>query len=115
LLILFGLADSCLIEAGRTRGLQVASEVFADRTYQSNGSLTARTQPNALITDENVAVAQVLRMVREGAVRAVDGTDVSIKADTVCLHGDGPHPVEFAQKMNTKLKAEGFWIKAFGP
>jgi UPF0271 protein len=115
LLVLFGLADSCLLEAGRARGLQVASEVFADRTYQANGLLTPRTQPNALITDDEVAVAQALRMVREGAVLATDGTDVSIKADTICLHGEGPHSVVFAQKISAKLKFEGYWIKAFSP
>jgi 5-oxoprolinase (ATP-hydrolysing) subunit A len=115
LLVLFGLADSCLLEAGRARGLQVASEVFADRTYQPNGALTPRTQPDAMITDEEVAVAQVLRMVQEGAVRATDGTDVSVKADTVCLHGDGPQAVVLAQKINAKLKSAGYWIKAFSP
>ncbi len=69
----------------------MAEEVFADRTYQRDGSLTPRSRPDALITDEAVAVAQVLRMVREGKVRATDGTDISIQADTVCVHGDGPH------------------------
>jgi UPF0271 protein len=112
-LVLFGLAGSCLLDAGRARGLQVASEVFADRTYQPDRSLTPRTQPDAMITDEDTAAAQVLRMIREGVVRATDGTDVSIQADTICLHGDGPAPVEFALKLNVKLKAEGFWLKAF--
>ena len=77
-LVLFGLAGSCLLEAGKVHGLQVASEVFADRTYQANRSLTPRTQPNAMITDEDAAVSQVLRMVREGVVRSTDGTDVTI-------------------------------------
>lgn len=115
LLVLYGLADSCLLEAGRARGLQVASEVFADRTYQADGSLTPRTQPNALITEEEIAVEQVLRMVKEGAVRATDGTDVSIKADTVCLHGDGPHSVAFAKMINGALRDAGFWLKALSP
>src|SRR5665213_2265875 len=106
-LILYGLAGGCLLDAGRVHGLQVASEVFADRTYQPNRSLTPRSQPNAVITDEAVAVEQVLRMVREGMVRTTDGTDVSIKADTICLHGDGPDPVNFALKLNVKLKGEG--------
>jgi UPF0271 protein len=111
-LILYGLAGGCLLDAGRVHGLQVASEVFADRSYQPNRSLTPRSQPNAVIADEAVAVEQVLRMVREGVVRTTDGTDVSIKADTICLHGDGPDPVNFALKLNVLLKGEGFWLKA---
>ena len=113
-LILFALAGSRLLEAGRVCGLQVASEVFADRTYQADGSLTPRTQPDALITDEEVAVAQVLRMVREGRVRATDGTEVAIQADTVCLHGDGPHPVVFARRLRGGLTAAGIAVKAYG-
>jgi UPF0271 protein len=113
-LILYGLAGSHLIAVAEACGLPVVSEVFADRTYQSDGSLTPRAQANALITDENTAVAQVLRMVREGKVRATDGTDVAITADTVCLHGDGAHPVEFARKLRHELTAAGVEIKACG-
>jgi UPF0271 protein len=113
-LILFGLAGSHLIAVAEACGLPVVSEVFADRTYQEDGSLTPRSQPNALITDENAAVAQVLRMVREGRVRATDGNDVAIKADTVCLHGDGAHPVEFARRLRQALTAAGIEIKASG-
>lgn len=111
-LILYGLAGSCLLDAGRVHGLQVASEVFADRTYQPNRSLTPRTQPNAVIAEEAVAVDQVIRMLRDGVVRTTDGTDVTIQADTVCLHGDGADPINFALKLNVKLKSEGFWLKA---
>jgi UPF0271 protein len=113
-LILFGLAGSELVKAGRARRLVVASEVFADRTYQADGSLTPRTRTDALIMDEEVAVAQVLRMVREGVVRATDGTDVKIVADTVCLHGDGAHAVAFARRLNAELRATGIAIRAFG-
>ena len=113
-LILFGLAGSKLLEAGQACGLQVASEVFADRTYQADGTLTPRSQPNALITDENAAMAQVRRMVREAVVRATGGTEVKITADTVCLHGDGAHPVEFARRLRRELTAAGIEIKAFG-
>ncbi len=113
-LILFGLAGSHLIAVAEACGLPVVSEVFADRTYQADGSLTSRARPDAMITDENAAVAQALRMVREGRVRATDGTDVAIKADTVCLHGDGAHPVEFARKLRDELSAAGVEIKAIG-
>lgn len=113
--VLFALAGSELEKAARTNGdIIVFSEVFADRTYQPDGSLTPRAQPNALITDENVAVTQVLRMVREGRVRATDGTDVAIRADTICLHGDGPHPVAFARRLRRDLATAGIELKAFG-
>lgn len=113
-LVLFALAGSELVRAGEARGLRVASEVFADRTYQRDGSLTPRSRPDALIHDEDEAVAQGLRMVREGVVRATDGTDVPLAADTVCLHGDGPHAVAFARRLNEELRRAGIELKAAG-
>jgi UPF0271 protein len=107
---LFGLAGSELIQAGRLLGLSVANEVFADRTYQSNGSLTPRGHPNALVASGWLMVEQVLRMVREGRVRAIDGTELSIRADTVCLHGDSPHAVQFAQRLRNELLAAGIEV-----
>jgi UPF0271 protein len=112
-LILFVLPDSALAHAARGRGLRIANEVFGDRTYQRDGSLTPRVRPDALIHDETVAVAQVLRMVREGVVCATDGTDVPIIADTVCLHGDGPDPVAFARRLRAELGAAGIEVMAF--
>jgi UPF0271 protein len=112
-LVLFALAGSELVKAGRARGLRVAEEVFADRTYQADGSLTPRVRPDALVQDGDVVVAQVLRMIREGNVRSTDGLDVPIKADTVCLHGDGLHAVAFAQRLKVELKKAGIEIKAF--
>ncbi|MDX8047581.1 5-oxoprolinase subunit PxpA [Gracilibacillus sp. S3-1-1] len=100
-LILFGLAGSELIKAGKKIGLKTASEVFADRTYQQDGSLTSRREANALIEDHQVAVDQVVRMVKEGKVQSVQGEDVSIQADTICIHGDGEHALEFAQYIQT--------------
>jgi UPF0271 protein len=113
-LVLFGLAGSQLLPAGCACGLRVASEVFADRTYQPDGSLTPRARPDALIHDEDAAVAQVLRMVREGRVRAVDGTDVPIQADTVCVHGDGPHAVAFARRLARELRQLGIELRSPG-
>jgi UPF0271 protein len=114
-LILFGLAGSELLQAGRERGLRVASEVFADRTYQADGALTPRSRADALIQDPGAAAAQVLRMVREGVVRATDGSEVKIVADTVCLHGDGAQAVAFARRLNAELRAVGISLKAVGP
>jgi len=111
-LIVFALAGSPLARFASARGLRVAEEVFADRTYERDGSLTPRSRPGALITDEDAAVAHVLRMVREGVVRATDGTDVRIRAETVCLHGDGEHAVAFARRLRKELAAAGIAVRA---
>lgn len=110
-LILIALAGSRLAAEGRARGLRVAEEVFADRTYEPDGSLTPRSRPDAFVTDADTAVAQVLRMVTEGRVRATDGAEVQIVADTVCLHGDGPHAVAFARRLRVELGAAGVEVK----
>lgn len=112
-LILFGLAGSALVRAGQACGLVVAEEVFADRRYEADGTLTPRHRAGALVRDEREAVAQVLGMVREGRVRAVDGTEVRVRADTVCLHGDGPGAVAFASSLNRELKAAGIKLRSF--
>lgn len=109
-MILYGLAGSKLVEAGRTIGLRTANEVFADRTYQLDGSLTSRREPNAHISDQEMAVRQVIRMVKEGKVRSVQGEDVSITAQTVCIHGDGEHALDFARYIKTALKDAGITI-----
>lgn len=113
-LILYGLSGSHLIGEAEAIGLNSASEVFADRTYRPDGSLTPRREPGALIDDESAAVAQVLRMIESGIVRATGGTDVRIKADTVCIHGDGPHAVDFASRIRAALIKNGIAIKAVG-
>ncbi len=113
-LTLFGLAGSELIRAGHSLGLATASEVFADRRYESDGTLTPRTERCAVITDPAESTDQVLRMIREGCVRSRSGVDVPIQADTICLHGDGPHAVELAQRLKAALTAEGIAIRATG-
>lgn len=111
-LVLFGLSGSELVKAGQAVGLRCAHEVFADRTYQANGSLTPRRESNALITDTEEAVQQVIRMVKAGVVRAVQGVDVAIQADTVCIHGDGTHALAFAQSLRQRLSAEGIVVQS---
>lgn len=113
-LILFGLAGSELIQAGKKAGLRTASEVFSDRTYQSDGSLTSRRLPDALITDEEQSVKQVIRMVAEGKVLSQQNVDVAIQADTICIHGDGIHAVEFAGKIRSSLTAAGITVQPAG-
>jgi UPF0271 protein len=111
-LIIYALAGSEMIIAAKKTGLTTASEVFADRTYQDDGSLTPRTQSNALITDEGQSMDQVLMMVKQQKVISVNSKTIPLKAETLCLHGDGAHPVDFAKKISEKLKAEGIAIKA---
>jgi 5-oxoprolinase (ATP-hydrolysing) subunit A len=113
-LILFALADSELLRAGAQAGLHVASEVFADRTYQSDGSLTPRSHPDALIQDTGTALAQVRLMVGQGFVRSIQGIDVPVTADTLCIHGDQPGAVEFARKIRAALEADGVRIARIG-
>lgn len=103
-LILFGLAGSELVKAGIKTGLSTAQEVFADRTYQQDGTLTPRKLANALITNEAKSVEQVIRMVKEGLVRSQQGVDVAIQADTICIHGDCAHALEFARKIRLALQ-----------
>lgn len=106
-LVLYALAGSAQVDAAGEAGLKVAQEVFADRSYQSDGSLTPRTQPNAMIEDPDVSIRQVLRMIKEGKVAAVQGGDVAVAADTLCIHGDQPGAVVFAKAIRKALEAEG--------
>lgn len=109
---MYGLAGSVALTTAQARGLRVAAEVFADRTYLRDGTLTPRDRPDALLHEQAQAVAQIVRMVREGKVRAVTGEDVDIVADTVCLHGDGEDPVGFARGIRAALKQEKIDLRA---
>jgi UPF0271 protein len=111
-LIFYALSGSKMIEAAHAAGIQTASEVFADRTYQDDGSLTPRSVPNALISSDEKAIKQVLMMVKEQQVISNNGKKVQLLADTVCLHGDGVHAVTFAKMISEKLKNEGITIKS---
>ncbi|AQQ54523.1 LamB/YcsF family protein [Planococcus lenghuensis] len=106
-LILFGLSGSELIKAGNKTGLRTASEVFADRTYQQDGSLTSRSEPNALLTNTEAAINQVIRMVKEQKVHSVQGLDIGLQADTICIHGDKPTALDFAMHISASLKEAG--------
>ena len=101
-----------MIRAGQRLGLATRQEVFADRGYQADGSLVPRTQPGALITDEEQALAQTLEMVRTGQVIAIDGTSAKVQADTVCLHGDGEHALRFARRLRAAFAEHGILVSA---
>lgn len=111
-LTLYGLAGSALIRAGRERGLPTAQEVFADRSYQPDGTLTPRRQPQALITDPGAAARQVVQLVKTGKVLSLAGTEVALQADTVCLHGDSAHALDLARHLRQVLESEGIVVRA---
>ena len=106
----FGLAGSGMIEAARRAGLTPVEEVFADRGYMPDGSLVPRSQPGALIEDEEASLAQTLSLVRDHRVTAIDGSTVAVNAQSVCLHGDGAHALAFARRIRERLTAEGIAI-----
>lgn len=110
-LVLFGLSGSESLYAGCQAGLQTASEVFADRTYCPDGSLTPRSEPGALIKDVAAATDQAVRMVTRGTVIATNGEALTIKADTICIHGDGENALKFAEAIYTKLSGSGITIR----
>jgi UPF0271 protein len=109
-LIFYGLSGSFLISEAEKLGLKTASEVFADRTYQTDGNLTPRSEPNALIYDAGSVVEQVLQMIQTQTVTATSGETVPIKAETVCIHGDGEHALEFARMIRQKLIDNGIEV-----
>ena len=111
--VLLALSGSEMVRAAQAIGLPVASEVFADRGYRPDGSLVPRGTPGAMIEDEDEAITRVIRMVKEGKVRACDGTDIAIRADSVCVHGDGPKALAFVRKISAALKASGVELTSF--
>jgi 5-oxoprolinase (ATP-hydrolysing) subunit A len=111
-LILFAPAKSAMERAAKKTKLQVAREIFADRNYLNDGWLVPRTRPDALLHDPKEAAQRVLRMLREGKVRSVEGRDVEVRGETICVHGDTPGAVEFARELRSQLEHEGVTIKA---
>ena len=109
-LILFGLPNSELLRAGEAAGLPVAAEVFADRAYDPDGSLTARSKPGSVIHDAQKVVERAVRMVRERTVVAVDGSTIALRADTICLHGDTPGAADLARAVRAGLEKAGIQI-----
>ena len=111
-LTFYGLSGSLMVSEAERVGLKTASEVFADRSYRSDGTLTPRSQPNALIHETETSLTQVLDMINYGRVRSTDAIMVPVKAETICIHGDGPNAVEFAKLIRERLTSEGISIGA---
>ena len=109
-LIVMGLSGSEMIRAAKDCGLKAASEVFADRGYEEDGTLVNRRKPGAMITDEDETIARVIRMVKEGKVTAVTGKDIDIQADSVCVHGDGEKALLFVEKIRKALNENAIEI-----
>lgn len=110
-LILVGLSGSALPEAGRRAGLRVADEVFADRGYRADGSLVPRGEPGALVGGPGAAT-RMAGLVRDGRLRSVDGVEVALAADTICLHGDGAEVVATARSLRSALASAGVEVRA---
>lgn len=109
-LIILGLSGSETVRAAKDLGLKVAEEVFADRAYEEDGSLVNRRKEGAMITDEELAIARVIRMVKEHKVTSITGKDITIQADSICVHGDGAKSLAFVDKIRKALQTEGVQI-----
>jgi UPF0271 protein len=109
-LVLFGLPNSELLRAGDAAGLAVAAEVFADRAYERDGSLTSRSKPGSVIDDTTTVVERAVRMVKDKEVIATDGSVIALQADTMCLHGDTPGAADHARAVRRGLEAAGIRV-----
>ncbi|MBZ4653459.1 MAG: hypothetical protein JG781_798 [Peptococcaceae bacterium] len=113
-LILLALANSEMVRAAKDVGIKVAEEVFADRAYNPDGTLVARGTPGAMIHDRAVAIPRVVRMVTEGKVTAINGQDILIKADSICVHGDNPEAIDFVKEIRKALMEAGVSVEPLG-
>lgn len=111
-LFYYGLSNSFMITEAKDIGLKTVNEVFADRTYQLDGSLTPRSEKNALIEDTDAALAQVMQMIQVNTVKTIEGKEISLQPQTICLHGDGTHAVTFAKVIHQTLKNNSIDIQA---
>ena len=111
-IVLVGLSNSLLISEAQAIGLKTASEVFADRRYEDNGQLVSRKEPDAVITDSDEALKQVLKMVTENKVISRNRKEIDLETDTICVHGDGKHALEFVEQIRKKLTKEGIDIQS---
>ena len=110
--MLYALSGSAMMDAAARHGVRAVGEVFGDRSYQSDGTLTPRGQPGAMITDEAASVAQVLMIVEQGKLRSLSGVEVPVAAGTLCLHGDQPGAVRFAQALRATFKERGIEVRS---
>lgn len=110
-MIIYYCAGAVLGDIAESKGLRVASEIFADRALMDDLSLVPRSMEGSMITDEDVAIQRCIRMVKEGKVTSITGKELDIKGDTLCVHGDGPKALAFVQKIREAFENEGIQIK----
>ena len=109
-LVVYGLAQGQLLRCAMALGMPVKHEIFADRRYLASGGLVPRAHPTALINDAQHAAAQVLAVLRTGKLTTLEGDEIKLSGDTVCIHGDRPNAAAFASTLHTQLRAAGFRI-----
>jgi len=109
-MVLIALAGSRWVEIAREMGLRVAREIFADRALNPDGTLVPRGTPGAVIHDPDVVVERSVRMVTQGVATAIDGSEISLEADSICLHGDTPGAVELARRLREEMEAAGVQV-----
>jgi len=112
--ILLALSGSYIAKRAMEKGLKVAQEVFADRAYNPDGTLVSRKIPGSVIHDIDEAIKRVKKMVLTGKVTAIDGSEISISVDSICVHGDNPEAVSFVHMIRKSLEEEGIVLKPFG-
>jgi UPF0271 protein len=112
-LVLVGLAGSPLLGWARDKGLTVVAEVFADRAYEPDGALVSRRQPGAVLHDPALIAQRMVRLIKEGVITAIDGTDLRLDAQSICVHGDSPDAVQMAREVRAALHREGVALKSF--
>ncbi len=111
-LIVMGLSGSKLLSVAKNLNMEIASEVFADRNYCDDGSLVPRSSPQAMVTNEDLAVTRVIKMVKENLVESVSGKEIKILPSSLCVHGDGQKALLFVEKINKALRENGVEIKS---
>jgi len=109
-LIVVGLAGSKVIQIAKEMELKVASEAFADRAYNSDGTLVSRRLPGAVITDSGQVLSRTVRMVKEQKIKCIDGKIIERKIDTICVHGDSPGAVKLVKVIREGLEKEGILV-----
>ena len=111
-IIVMTLSGSYMAKEAKRRGLKVAEEVFADRGYNADGTLVNRSLPGAFVKDPDEAIARVIKMVKTKKVTAVNGEEIDINADSICVHGDNPKAIEFVARIRQALIDNGIEVKS---
>ena len=114
-LTLMALSGAPIVAQAREADLTVVCEAFADRAYNPDGSLVSRRLPGSVIHDPEAVADRILRLVTEGRITAIDGSDITLEAESICIHGDTPTAVAIARTLRERLTAEGVTLSSFIP